>query len=197
MNRIYHFTSLLSFFLLFFSVSTMAISIQLEQVPNEKKLILQLEQVDKSASFTVTDQAGVIVHQENLRPAPSIRTIIDLELLPEGSYELAIQTSVKEVIQPFVLKSDKLIMKSYLQKEHYNPLVIQHDEYFDVSWLSNRIGSFELHIINPAGEIVFSDEAGSVNRVQRRYRIKHLDRGEYTIRMTTPHRNYYESLTIR
>jgi hypothetical protein len=185
-------------FLFFGSFSLQVSSVEMESLPQSKKVKLTLKTSLKDPKILVVDeQEGILLEQPIISDKAFVEQIIDLTNLPKGRYDILVKSVLKEIIQPIQLTDHECIIKDYLRQEHYTPMLVQNEGYFDISWVGHRIGSFTLTLLDKSGYIVFKNESKNVLRVQKRFRIDRMAKGDYTVKMTTSYRTYYDELRIR
>lgn len=185
-------------FLFFSSFSLLATSVEMESLPQSKKVKVTLKTSLKDPKILVIDdQEGILLEQTITSDKAFVEQIIDLANLPKGRYNILVKSVLKEIVQPVQLTDKKCVIKDYLRQEYYTPMLIPHEGYFDISWVGHRIGSFTLTLLDKGGNIVFKDKSENVLRVQKRFRINRIAKGDYTVKMTTSYKTYYEQLKIR
>jgi len=185
-------------FLLLSSFSLLATSVEMEPLPQSKKVKVTLKTSLKDPKILVVDeQERILLEQPIISGKAFVEQIIDLTNLPNGRYDILVKSVLKEIVQPILLTDHECVIKDYLRQEHYTPMLIPNEGYFDISWVGHRIGSFTLTLLDKGDNVVFKDKSENVLRVQKRFRIDRMAKGNYTVKMTTSYRTYYDELRIR
>jgi SpoU rRNA methylase family enzyme len=189
-------------FLMFFTALTVGAtdgipSITMEAVTNQKKVAVQIENLNIAATLEVLDAEGMVLIKRKVSATDNFQQLFAVDALPAGEYRIVITTPTAETVQPFEVTKDAVELKDWKRKVYYAPTVRKVDQYFDVNWMNGRLGDLTVSIINEDGELVFKDIIANVFKVEKRYHTDKLDKGAYTLQLKTAHKTYYETLTVQ
>lgn len=170
--------------------------INMVPIPNQKKVSLRITNLKSAATLTFVDAKGEVLVKQQIKPLGSFDRLLDMESLPNGAYELKVSTDLAETVQPVEILGSTVELKEWKRKVYYAPIVRKEADFFDINWMNGRLGDLKVSILNQDGEVVFKDEFANVTKVERRYNTSKLEEGAYTVRLSTPYKTYYETLTI-
>lgn len=171
--------------------------IVIKKMDGTKKVSVAINNLKTDASINLIDQRGSTLASEEMEAGmkPAVK-IFNLTKLPAGSYSFVVSTGNKETIQPITVTKDEVLVETGLRQVYLVPTIKVGDDYVDVSWLNGRISDLSVEIMDPRGATVFEDEMNNILKVERRYNIEQLDRGEYTMIVSTPYKTHYQKLKI-
>jgi hypothetical protein len=107
------------------------------------------------------------------------------------------ETKFREVNKEINLFGGDVAMNDGSQRFFAIPAIDLGNGFFDVKFNSTRIANLDIAILDRNGKEVFEDKIGGVVAVNKRYQISSMDRGEYTIKVTTPDKVFYKELSLR
>ena len=143
------------------------------------------------------DKNGVrLVSEEISAEAKPAMKVFNLKNLPAGSYSVVVAMDNKETIQPITITEEDIFIEEGLRQVYLVPTIKVGDKYVDVSWLNSRISDLSFEIMSPEGTTIFEDELNNVFKVERRYNIEQLRKGEYTMIVSTPYKAHYRKLEV-
>lgn len=170
--------------------------ITVKDVPAEKKFSVNIEGLREVAVLELKDaNEEVLLRNEVNKDA--FAKVFNLEQLPEGTYYLYITTSLKETVQPIVLKETGAYVDPSKQKEYYVPFINVKDQYIDLSLYNSKIGDVMITIVNKDGAELLRENLENVLVIERRYRLDDLPFGNYLFQVKTAHKTYYQDFKVR
>lgn len=146
---------------------------------------------------TFLDQDNKVVFEDRVLKLVNLGKIYDLSALEDGRYTLKMETKFREVNKEINLFGGDVAMNDGSQRFFAIPAIDLGNGFFDVKFNSTRIANLDIAILDRNGKEVFEDKIGGVVAVNKRYQISSMDRGEYTIKVTTPDKVYYKELSLR
>lgn len=168
-----------------------------KKVDNEQKVAVSLNNLKNDANVRIADQQGVTLMEEEMKAVlPSVAKVFNLEQLPAGIYDFIISTGQKETVQPVEVLPNDILIREDQRQVYLAPTIKIGEDFVDVSWLNSKISNLKVEIARPNGERVYEDEISNVIKVERRYNLKKLGRGEYTMIISTPYKTHYERVTV-
>lgn len=158
-----------------------------------KKVKVTIANLKADATVSISDSKGVILISEKAKKG-TFGKIYNLELLPDGRYTVGVQTNLKEVEQPLLIKNDMITINSQQRREILLPFVQLDQKVVNVMMLNSRITDVTVMIKNNAGDVLFTENLGSVVKVEKSYNIAALDSGRYQVVIETPGRTFYHEV---
>lgn len=189
------FTAITLFFVtqLLIAGNTLLPNVEIASVGVSKKVKVSISVLKESAQITIADEYGSVLITEKTN-APSFAKLYNLELLPEGNYKVKVKTGQKEVEQILLIDRQTVTVKANLRREFLLPLVKLDQKMVKVMMLNTRITDVTVKIKNESGDVIFTDDLGSVVKVEKRYDVAKLDRGRYQVVIQTPDRTFYRDI---
>lgn len=173
--------------------STMLPSIVIRPLTYEKKVRVIMHALTEPAEVQVLDNFGRVLLREKTADAAYAR-IFDLSKLEAGTYELVIKTGLRELLQPFAIEPKRLTMDTQDQRETFAPVFRNRNGAVDLVWMNRESAPVTVLIKNEAGDIVYTEDFGSRNRLEKRFDISRLDQGAYTMVLQTPNRLFLHQI---
>jgi hypothetical protein len=171
--------------------------IVIKKIDGAKKVSVAINDLKRDATINFLDQKGSTLASEvidaGMKPAVKV---FNLKNLLAGSYSFVVSTGSKETIQPVTITKDDIFVEEELRQVYLVPTIKIGDDYVDVSWLNGRISDMNVEIRDTQGRTIFEDELNNVLKVERRYNIEQLERGDYTMIVSTPFKKYYQRLKV-
>lgn len=161
-----------------------------------KKVNVTVEQLAAPASIWVVNADGTVLLEEKTS-SEKFAKIFNLELLPAGEYKVIINTDRKEIIQPLTLKSDAVVINDTKREEYFAPFIRLREDAVDVMLLNNRLSDVNVAILDEQGGTVYEEDINNVLKVEKRYALSDLKKGNYTVRVSTPHKDYYQAVAVK
>lgn len=146
---------------------------------------------------TFLDQDNKVVFEDRVLKLVNLGKVYDLSALEDGRYTLKMETKFREVSKEINLYGSEVAMNDGSQRFFAIPAIDLGNGFFDVKFNSTRIANLDIAILDRNGKEVFEDKIGGVVAVNKRYQISSMDRGEYTIKVTTPDKVFYKELSLR
>lgn len=194
----------LTVFFLFFFTTTLLMAntgtnpgIEIKAMTLVPKVSVSLNDLDGAAEMRLLDAAGNVLINEKIENQPAVRKVLNLENLESGEYSLIIATSRQEIMQPLHLTGTTVLADATKRKTYLVPTIKVGDNYVDVMWLNSRVADMSVSFIDSrGGKTVFRDELKDKIKVEKRYNLSNLDRGSYTVVVSTPDHTHYERLIV-
>ncbi|MFN7117104.1 MAG: hypothetical protein ACK4TA_09925 [Saprospiraceae bacterium] len=161
-----------------------------------KKVSVVLDQLAAPATIWVVNAEGTLLLEEKTEGAKFAK-VFNLENLPEGSYKVIVTTDRKEIVQPITLNTSALVVNDAAREEYFAPFIRVREDAIDVMWLNNRLGDVSVAILDEQGGIVYEEAMENVLKVEKRYKTSDLGKGNYTVRVSTPRKDYYQAIAVK
>ncbi len=170
--------------------------VKIEKSGYEKKISVIIEELKSSATVQIVTATGTILAEEKVTKG-AFAKIFNLQNLPNGKYRLLVQMEYCEVVQPFQLTRDDLLLNAAHREEYFPPVLNLQSNALDLTLLNTRLVNVTVSILDEAGNQVFEDNLRNVFKVERRYNLADLGKGRYTVQVTTPYRSYYRNIEVK
>jgi hypothetical protein len=178
--------------------ATPAASLRIEKLSTgHKQVVVELAGFSGPVSLQLKSEKDEVLVDENVPVGAAFAKVFNLSQLSAGRYELLVGSATKEVVQPLIVTEADVVLNEEQRREYFAPTALLRDRNLDLNWFSSRIaGQVEVVIIDNNDTPIFRDVIKNVFRLERRYRLEHLPRGAYNLRITTPHKTYYQALVL-
>ncbi|AOW20622.1 hypothetical protein [Urechidicola croceus] len=165
-------------------------SIKVDEI-NEKLVLLTLKNYDEPVDVYVKDSYGVVLHRENINNIEFTKKF-DLTTLPNGNYFFEVDSPTKLKIIPFnveyhVVKFDNEIIQ-------HKPVVRIKDDSVFISKLALEKESMDIKLYDSGTHLLYKEELKGDMNLGRKLNISKLDKGTYTLVMTTNGRTFKEMI---
>lgn len=188
-------TALLVFFAAQFLVAgnTPMPTIEIAKVGVSKKIKVTITDLKADAEVSITDISGYQLISETIEKG-GFGKLYNLELLPEGTYTVSVQTGLKEVEQPITINKSDIDIHVNQRREFLLPFVKLDQKIVNVMMLNKRLTDVTVMIKDQNGELLFTEDLGNVVKVEKRYNLAALDKGTYQVIIETPEKTYYREV---
>lgn len=189
------FTAITLFFAtqLLIAGNTLLPNVQIASIGVSKKIKVNISVLKAPAQITIAEEYGAVLVNEKTDNS-TFAKVYNLELLPEGTYKVNVKTGLKEVEQILQIDRTSLTMNTNQRREFLLPLVKLDQKMVNVMMLNTRITDVTVKIKDNNGDIIFTDDLGSVVKVEKRYDVAALQPGRYQVVIQTPERTFYRSI---
>ena len=171
--------------------------IEIKPMSYGSKISVSLNGLKGDAEMRLLDADGNVLIDEKIESQPVVRKVLNLEKLANGEYSLIIATARQEIMQPIRITEKALLVDAASRKTYLVPTIKVGDNYVDVMWLNSRVADMTVSFVDSyGGKTVFRDELKNKLKVEKRYNVSNLDRGAYTVVVSTPDHTHYERLIV-
>ena len=173
--------------------------IKIATIPAEKKFSLTISTLKEDAQITLRDgQTGAVLIQEDAEAGVTFAKMFNLVNLPEGAYYVSVSTSMQESVQPLTLTEYGVEADPSKIRKFYAPIFkVQDNKFVDVSYFAGKIDDVIVSIFNNNGATVYKERLDNVLLVEKRYDLKTLPWGRYTIQVETDNNVYVKEFDVR
>jgi len=171
--------------------------VSIDKLQYGQKVSVELNNLKSEAVIRLQDETGqtlskALVEAGNGRAVK----IFNLEQVVPGRYQFVVSTKSKETLQPIEVTTDDILIDQNERQVYFTPTIRIGDDFVDVSWLNGKVSDLTFEIQTSKGDRVFEDEFTNILKVERRYNLSKLERGDYMVVVSTPYKRHYESLSI-
>jgi hypothetical protein len=161
-----------------------------------KKVSVELSGYGGAVTLSLQQANGEVLLQENIAPGGNFGKVLDLSQLTAGEYRIVVASELKETVQPLRITSADVVMREEYRREYFAPVARLKGRDLDLNWFNTQVATLELAILEADGTELFVDTLQGVVRIERRYKLNDLQRGSYTLRMSTPYKTYYQTIAL-
>jgi len=172
------------------------LKVDIEAIPGTQKVSVSLQGLLGETVIQLKDENEVLLLQQ-VTTDPVYRKVMDLSALVEGQYDFLLTTGNKEIIQPVAIENGKIEVFDGQRKVYFSPVVNVTGSSVDVTWFNGKIADMKVKITDLNGSIIYSEDINNVVKVEKRYNLSKVLRGDYIIVMETPRKTYYENVKIK
>ncbi len=161
-----------------------------------KQIVVELSGFSGTVLIMLSNEKEQALMEEKVPAGESFSKILDLSRLKPGSYFIQVVSELRETVQPLHITSADVILYEEQRMEYFAPTTQLTGRQLDVNWFNTRVATMEVAILDADGVEIFKDTLRNVVRVERRYNLSNLRRGQYTVRLSTPRRSYFQAIEI-
>lgn len=172
------------------------LKVDIKAIPGTQKVSVSLEGLKGETMIQLKDENEVLLLQQ-VTTDPAVLKILDLSALIEGKYDLLVTTGHREIVQPILMEGKNVSAPQERRKVFFSPVVHVNGSSVDVSWFNGQIADMKVRITDLNGSIIYSEDINNVVKVEKRYNLENVLRGEYVIVIDTPRKTYYENVKIK
>lgn len=168
------------------------------EVKQAETLTVHIEQIAPQTEVSVRNDQDEPVYSETISPSQHVYDkTFDLSSLESGNYMVTVRTGNHEIRQPFSLREHIVTIDHKKRFEIFLPQINISQESIDLNLLNRRLATVKITILDNRGDLVYEDLVPNVLSVQKRYNIRHLENGHYTLVVRTPERVFYQDFLCR
>lgn len=189
-------TTAIAFLLVGFSTMSFGQKAEVLVQDGRPKVTVWVSKGHLPLQVTFLDQKNRVVFEDRVLKLVNLGKVYDLSALEDGRYTLKMETKFREVSKEINLFGSDVVMNEGSQRFLAIPAIDLGNGFFDVKFNSTRIANLDVAILDQNGKEIFEDKIGGVVAVNKRYQVSSMDRGVYTIKVTTPDKIFYKELSL-
>lgn len=189
-------TTAIAFLLVGFSTMSFGQKAEVLVQDGRPKVTVWVSKGHLPLQVTFLDQKNRVVFEDRVLKLVNLGKVYDLSALEDGRYTLKMETKFREVSKEINLFGSDVVMNEGSQRFFAIPAIDLGNGFFDVKFNSTRIANLDVAILDQNGKEIFEDKIGGVVAVNKRYQVSSMDRGVYTIKVTTPDKIFYKELSL-
>lgn len=168
-------------------------SIEVAPIGVSKKIKVVLRDLKQATKIELTTENGSVLISEQTN-SPSFAKLYNLELLSEGNYILRILNAQREIEQPIEINRNEVLVNVLSRRDFFLPTVFLDQKIVNVMLLNQRLTDVTVMLKDAYGDILFTEKIGAVFKLEKRYDIAALDRGNYQVVIATSEKTYYHDI---
>ena len=171
--------------------------IEVSPLNQGKKVVLNIKGATDKVDVDLKDAEGNFLSVDQTETIKGYNKVINLQELPEGEYQLVVNTSHREAIFPIQVEGLTLTIKEGEIKQYIKPIVAtRKGKTIDISYLNNRLTTVEVSISNIDGETLYDESFANILQLQKRFKLDDAKPGNYTVAIKTPAKAYYHTVAL-
>jgi hypothetical protein len=170
--------------------------ISINKVDGEKRFSLVMKDLKAPTTLRLgnNSQGTLLEEQVDGSDYAKIFSLRDLEI---GVYILSIETGVREIEQTIVVKADDIEISPRARREFYAPTIKATEDHVDLMHFNSELTNLEVEIQDNEGRKMFFEELNNVVKVEKRYNLSKLPKGQYTFIVSTSNKTYMQEITVK
>lgn len=148
-------------------------------VNKEKSFDLVLSDVTKSTQITLLDRSNNILFKQTVEKGESFSKTFNLELLPEGDYQVHIENEIKVKVLPVELYMYDVQVQHNVASEIYKPIVTEKGGMVYVSQFSPNGAPLYVAIYSSRNELLYEETLKGKIDLGKKFDFSKSYDGEY------------------
>jgi hypothetical protein len=173
-----------------FAIDSESPSITINKIGYEKKIGVVMKNLSGEVTITIQSESGSPLVEEKVNQAEYAK-IFNVANLEAGNYVFTVKSGLRELEQPFEVVDKGLVLDAKKRREFFAPMFKSNGENVDFQIMAGKLTTINVNIRNSAGEVVFEDLIKNVVKVEKRYSLRQLPKGNYTVMVSTPEKDYF------
>jgi len=167
------------------------------KVTGNKKFVVSLSSVPDNARLTIKDLDGTVLYTEAiLKKLGEFQKRYNMQNLPDGNYQITMDSKLKNVSFPMIVKSEKIDESSMSKTEYYKPTFTNVNNKVLVSKINLNSAPVEIIVSRNNGEVLFEETITGKNQIRKYYDFSNVF-GEFNIDVNTEYDSYSHKISIR
>ena len=163
----------------------------------DKKLFLVLEDVSAETSVLIQDQAGSIFLTEKVPVSGTYEHTFSLDELPSGAYALVVRSNNQETVWPITVAANSLTMDEEGRTTYLPTVLSQKRRHMQLSLLNPSRGTVSVFVFDKMGMIRYQDSMNDEPVIDKKFNLKQLPAGRYTVVVQNANRTFTRQLNLR
>ncbi len=170
--------------------------IEIRESANAKKVSVELDQLTATTTITIEDINGLVLVEETAKGKSFAKTF-NLSRLPEGDYNVVVNSGLIQTVQPLTLTTASLVLDDTRRQEVYAPVINVGDNYVDLSFLNKRMGNVFVVFLNANDEVIYQENITNALKVEKRYNLSRLPKGDYSVKVIAGNGDFFKTVALR
>ena len=136
-------------------------------------------------SIKLSDVEGIVLLNEEVEVSNKVSKSYDLTSLPEGTYEVSLESAVAIQTQFLKVSKNSLEMLTEGETKIFKPTILLKNGAILFNMLSLERKEVSVAILNEDGEELFSEKIENTQAIHKSYSAAKMPKGKYTVRVET------------
>jgi len=181
----------------FMSVTTVSFAIQpiLDVVTGDNKVVdIKMETESKKTRVKIIDANYETIFSENVYSENVYSKRFNFKSLPEGTYFLSVDDSLKETIFTLsVADSDISILKKV---ENFKPIYTRENGKVYMNFLNLEKEDVKITVVDSEGRTVFEEIVNDENKIEKVFNFSGAYKDTYTVIIKNKNSRFYERIIV-
>jgi len=151
-----------------------------------------------NVTIQLMDSYGAVLRTEKVKGNVKYAKAYNLDQMPTGDYKIVFKDNLKESIQPFTISdAGKVIVNRKEASIIYNPAVRLKGKVMDLNMLYfSTDENINIQILDVEWGSLHTEKVKNTSKLERRYDLSELGRGDYTLKIETKHKTIYKDFSL-
>ncbi len=182
--------------LMFVAAAGLAKEPKLSVNPSEEKsLNFEMDTTSEETFVRVVDMNGVIIYKEKVGTASSYSKKFNLKHLPEGSYYLEVEDTLKETTFEFTVDDSTIRIDN--RKENAKPVFRKKEGRVFLNLLNLEKEVVKIKVLDGENRIVFQETIADEMLIEKVFNFKDAFEDNYVVVVQNKKDTYYEDITVK
>lgn len=182
--------------LMFVAATGLAKEPKLSLTPNqEKSLNFEMDVTSKQTFVSIVDADGLIIYSENVKELNKYTKKFNLKNLPEGSYFLSVEDSLKETVFAFSVDDTKIVIAK--RKENAKPIFRRMEGKVFLNLLNLEKEVVKIKVLDSEGRTVFKETITDEMLIEKVFNFEDAFKDNYTVVVQNNKDTYFEDVLVK
>jgi hypothetical protein len=159
--------------------------------------VLKFNNLSENTNLVIKDMNGYSLYSENIEKSGEIFSkSYDLNMLPDGDYEIEVEGTEKFTSFPFSVVNNKIAFSMLEKSETYKPTFVESGNKVMVSKINPDKNPLYVFIYNSQNELVYEETLEGKLESGRIYNFSKVQ-GNYTIAIQSDDKSYSKTVAIK
>ncbi|MBU2949789.1 hypothetical protein KO493_03645 [Tamlana agarivorans] len=163
------------------------------------KTTLTLNSVKEGSALSIKDNRGTVLYSEIIKVTGKYSRAFDLSFLPNGKYTFEVDKDLAIQEIPFRINAGNAFINKDKEKIVYKPFIRAVGDYVYINKLAIDGEPLEINIYfinkeNKYEELILSEVASDASKIERTYKLKGLNLGNYKVVLYSANRTYEKTI---
>lgn len=180
---------------MFVAATALAKEPRLSLTPNEEKsLNFKMDTTPEQTLVTIVDTNGEVIFTEKIATGKTYSKKFDLKNLPDGSYFLEVEDTLKEKVFAFVIQNSKVIIAE--GKENAKPVFRNKNGKVFLNLLNLKNEVVKIKILDSDNRVVFQETIVDEIVIEKVFNFEDAFKDNYTVVVQNKKDTYFEDVSV-
>lgn len=148
-----------------------------------KSFEVSLVNLKGEVKYSFKNAKNQSLYRNTLQSVSSVNKSFDLQLFPDGNYELEFNNGEKVCVLPIVIKNDEVDVLAKEAIFKYLPTLWQRDKRISVNWFAINDERLTINILDAEGEVLHKKTLEGKGNLGQMYDFSASPRGTYKFQL--------------
>jgi len=159
------------------------LEVHFEVLGERARVAVRIDEVRGATTLELQDNQKQVLISEIVEKG-AYQRVFDLGHLPDGTYYFTAQDGLKVVQQQVAVQGGFIRLQD--RESYLLPIIHKRKDSINVTVYSGRLTDVVVKLYDDSGRLVFEEKKDNIVRFQRSYDLSRLQRGLYSLMVTTP-----------